>query len=63
MASAAPTPDANQGMGGILGWIERSGNKLPDPVFLFFWLIAILILQTGPNDVPGRQWRPAPVSR
>ena len=44
MASAAPTPDASQGMGGILGWIERSGNKLPDPVFLFFWLIAILIL-------------------
>ncbi|WP_374406319.1 AbgT family transporter [Pelagerythrobacter sp.] len=28
---------------GILGWIERSGNKLPDPVFLFFWLIAGLI--------------------
>ncbi|MBL4858799.1 MAG: AbgT family transporter [Erythrobacter sp.] len=30
--------------GGILGWIERSGNKLPDPVFLFFWLIAILVV-------------------
>ncbi len=44
MASAAPTPDQSQGMGGILGWIERSGNKLPDPVFLFFWLIAILVL-------------------
>ncbi|WP_114521805.1 AbgT family transporter [Altererythrobacter sp. ZODW24] len=29
---------------GILGWIERSGNKLPDPVFLFFWLIAILVV-------------------
>ncbi|MBM0169970.1 AbgT family transporter [Altererythrobacter sp. C41] len=28
---------------GILGWIERSGNKLPDPVFLFFWLIAVVI--------------------
>ncbi|RDC59443.1 p-aminobenzoyl-glutamate transport protein [Alteripontixanthobacter maritimus] len=33
-------PDKN----GILGWIERSGNRLPDPVFLFFWLIAILVL-------------------
>ena len=43
MASAAPTPDANAAPGGILGWIERSGNKLPDPVFLFFWLIFILI--------------------
>lgn len=28
---------------GFLGWVERSGNKLPDPVFLFFWLIAGLI--------------------
>ena len=30
--------------GGILGWVERSGNRLPDPVFLFFWLIAGLIV-------------------
>ena len=29
---------------GILGWIERSGNKLPDPVFLFFGLIAALVV-------------------
>jgi aminobenzoyl-glutamate transport protein len=29
---------------GVLGWIERTGNKLPDPVFLFFWLIAGLIV-------------------
>lgn len=28
---------------GILGLIERAGNKLPDPVFIFFWLIGILI--------------------
>ena len=42
MASAADaTP--SQGMTGFLGWIERSGNKLPDPVFLFFWLILILV--------------------
>ncbi|MAY19716.1 MAG: hypothetical protein CL955_03775 [Erythrobacteraceae bacterium] len=42
MASAADaTP--SQGMTGFLGWIERSGNKLPDPVFLFFWLIIILV--------------------
>ena len=25
--------------GGVLGWIERTGNALPDPVFLFFYLI------------------------
>ena len=35
---------AGRAQNGILGWIERSGNKLPDPVFLFFWLIAILVV-------------------
>jgi aminobenzoyl-glutamate transport protein len=29
---------------GILGLIERAGNKLPDPVFIFFWLIGFLIV-------------------
>jgi aminobenzoyl-glutamate transport protein len=29
---------------GILGLIERAGNKLPDPVFIFFWLIGLLIV-------------------
>ncbi len=29
---------------GILGWIERAGNKLPDPVFIFFWLMGFLIV-------------------
>ena len=28
---------------GILGWIERVGNRLPDPVFLFLYLIGGLI--------------------
>ena len=28
----------------ILGWIERRGNQLPDPVFLFFWLILFLVV-------------------
>jgi aminobenzoyl-glutamate transport protein len=28
---------------GFLGWIERVGNKLPDPVFLFFYLIVALV--------------------
>ncbi len=32
------------GQKGILGWVERTGNKLPDPVFIFFWLIGLLIL-------------------
>lgn len=36
--------EPSQGLGGFLGWIERSGNKLPDPVFLFFWLIIGLVI-------------------
>jgi aminobenzoyl-glutamate transport protein len=28
---------------GFLGFIERAGNRLPDPVFIFLWLIGILI--------------------
>ncbi|WP_373491998.1 AbgT family transporter [Parasphingorhabdus sp.] len=34
--------DAKQSSG-IFGWIERTGNKLPDPVFLFFYLILFVI--------------------
>jgi aminobenzoyl-glutamate transport protein len=29
---------------GFLGWVERTGNKLPDPVFIFFYLILFLVL-------------------
>ena len=29
---------------GFLGWVERTGNALPDPVFLFFYLILALII-------------------
>lgn len=28
---------------GFLGWIERTGNRLPDPVFIFLYLILVLI--------------------
>lgn len=31
-------------VGGILGWIEKTGNKLPDPVFIFFYLAVILVV-------------------
>ncbi|WP_051089169.1 AbgT family transporter [Hirschia maritima] len=30
-------------VGGILGWVERTGNKLPDPVVIFFYLAIVLI--------------------
>lgn len=43
MASSAPVEPKTTGMTGILGWIERTGNRLPDPVFLFFYLIIALV--------------------
>ncbi|NQY39422.1 MAG: AbgT family transporter [Henriciella sp.] len=36
-AEAAPTK-------GFLGWVERTGNKLPDPVFLFAYFIIALVV-------------------
>lgn len=35
-------PQPNE-MKGFLAWIERSGNKLPDPVFIFLWCILVVI--------------------
>lgn len=38
---------------GILGWIERTGNRLPDPVFIFFYLIIALIIISLIASVAG----------
>ena len=35
---------SSRGMTGFLGWIERTGNRLPDPVFIFFWGVAIVVV-------------------
>lgn len=35
---------AAQATTGVLGWIERTGNRLPDPVVLFLWLVGGLIV-------------------
>ncbi len=32
------------GQKGFLGWVERTGNQLPDPVFIFFYLIIALVI-------------------
>ena len=42
MSEATPAAPATQK--GFLGWVERTGNKLPDPVFIFFYLILVLIV-------------------
>ena len=41
MAEASTAPNTQTG---ILGWVERTGNKLPDPVFIFFYLIIALVV-------------------
>lgn len=43
MTDTTTTP-AKDPAKGFLGWVERTGNKLPDPVFLFFYLIIILVI-------------------
>lgn len=39
--------------GGVLGWIENTGNRLPDPVFLFVYLIAALIVVSVVSAATG----------
>ena len=36
---SAESISAGNGTGGILGWIERGGNRLPDPVVIFLYCI------------------------
>lgn len=38
---------------GILGWVERTGNKLPDPVFIFFYLIIALVVISVVSSLLG----------
>lgn len=35
---------ANGTQKGFLGWVEKTGNRLPDPVFIFIYLIIFLML-------------------
>ena len=44
MAKAKTPAPAKDPAKGFLGWVERTGNKLPDPVFIFFYLIIFLVV-------------------
>lgn len=44
MADLETTIPGTSSQKGFLGWVERTGNRLPDPVFIFFYLIVLLIL-------------------
>ena len=38
---------------GFLGWVERMGNYLPDPVMIFVWLIGILMILSAVGAALG----------
>ena len=46
MSETDATPDkaVKDPAKGFLAWVERTGNKLPDPVFIFFYLIVFLLV-------------------
>ncbi len=41
MSVTEPSPSHPKG---FLGWVEKTGNALPDPVFLFLYLIGIIVV-------------------
>ena len=40
---------------GFIGAVERIGNRLPDPVFIFVWLTGLLMLVSVIAAVLGLQ--------
>lgn len=44
MTDSATTPPATAQQRGFLAFIERVGNKLPEPALIFVWLIVFLML-------------------
>lgn len=51
MSDQAPTPPSS---GGFLGWIERLGNRLPDPVTLF--LIGTIVVMVASDIAVRTGW-------
>ena len=45
--------EATAAQKGFLGWIERTGNRMPDPVFLFLWLIVGLVVISVVTSLAG----------
>ena len=42
--SGVPAADSTARDRGFLAWVERAGNRLPDPVMIFLWLIVAVAL-------------------
>ncbi|MCW8194893.1 hypothetical protein F6455_08845 [Proteobacteria bacterium 005FR1] len=45
--------DTDRELKGLLGWVEKTGNRLPDPVFIFFWLILFLVIVSIVSALSG----------
>jgi len=39
--------ESGQSPGGFLQWVERVGNKIPNPFLLFVYLIAVLMIASA----------------
>jgi aminobenzoyl-glutamate transport protein len=52
MSDANPAP-ASPRQRGVLGLVERIGNLLPDPIMIFVWLIAILMVLSAIGQALG----------
>ncbi|MDZ3830478.1 MAG: AbgT family transporter [Sphingopyxis sp.] len=51
--TSSTTTDAVPAQKGVLGWIERVGNRLPDPVVLFLWLVGGLVVLSAIASAAG----------
>lgn len=53
MSSSPAIPDTEATQSGILGWIEKVGNKVPHPAMMFLYLIIIVILLSWVGQLAG----------
>lgn len=47
MAKEKKTPTAPMQSTGFLGWIERAGNRLPHPFWIFVWICILIVVFSG----------------
>ena len=47
------TPEKQDHAKGFLGFVERAGNKLPDPVFIFLFLLVVLVIISVITSLTG----------
>ncbi len=53
MSAPTPLPRSSRVLSGLLGWIERVGNALPEPATLFALLALLVLLGSGIAEATG----------